>query len=197
MIKAYLSGPMTGHKDWNFPLFNKAAEVLREEGYEVFNPAETDNGDTSKPWEYYMAKDIKAVCDSEIIFVLPGWRGSQGASLEVMVGERLGLKVIDFESRKEIEETVLETAQRLVSGDRRSSYGHPLDDYQTLSALWSAFLRNKLTEQITFEEALMMMVLLKLNREHTKSKKDNRIDAAGYIQCLDVAILENERRQKE
>lgn len=195
VTKAYISGPMTGLPDFNFPAFNEAAIVLQKEGYSVFNPAENDGGDTSHPWEYYMRKDIQAVCDADIVFVLPGWRASKGASLEVMVAERLNVPIRDFMTREEIKETILETAQRLVGGDRRASYGHPLDDYINVAALWSAYLQGKLKHNITYQEAIAMMVLLKLNREHNHPKEDNRIDAAGYIHCLDLALAEDEYRK--
>ena len=40
MKKIYLSGPMTGFKDYNYQMFNDAAKKLRAEGFEVVNPAE-------------------------------------------------------------------------------------------------------------------------------------------------------------
>jgi hypothetical protein len=38
--KIYLSGPMTGLPDLNFPAFNAAASALRAKGLNVINPAE-------------------------------------------------------------------------------------------------------------------------------------------------------------
>ena len=39
-MRIYISGPMTGHADHNFPAFDAAAERLRAEGHFVINPAE-------------------------------------------------------------------------------------------------------------------------------------------------------------
>lgn len=43
-MKVYLSGPMTGYPNFNFPAFNERAAEWRREGWDVFNPAETDGG---------------------------------------------------------------------------------------------------------------------------------------------------------
>ncbi|MBT9158943.1 MAG: hypothetical protein DDT26_00192 [Dehalococcoidia bacterium] len=39
-MRIYISGPMTGLHDLNFPAFRDAAAKLRAIGYEVVNPAE-------------------------------------------------------------------------------------------------------------------------------------------------------------
>ena len=44
-MKLYISGPMTGHKDNNYPTFNQASKELRAIGYQVINPAEIDLGE--------------------------------------------------------------------------------------------------------------------------------------------------------
>ena len=36
----YISGPMTGIAEYNFPLFNRVAAQFRADGYSVLNPAE-------------------------------------------------------------------------------------------------------------------------------------------------------------
>ena len=39
-MRIYISGPMTGKHDFNYPAFNAAAKRLRSEGHFVINPAE-------------------------------------------------------------------------------------------------------------------------------------------------------------
>ncbi len=96
-MKLYLSGPMTGIADWNFPAFNAEAERRRDAGYHVTNPAEV-NPDTSMTWEQCLRADIKALCDCDAIALLPGWENSKGAHLELHIAHRIGIKVRTLES---------------------------------------------------------------------------------------------------
>lgn len=88
----YLSGPMTGVEEHNFPLFNKIARELRHKGLEVVNPAEHP---PQQSWEDYLRYDIRLLIDCNFIVLLPGWEGSRGAKLEYHVAAGLGLKVVD------------------------------------------------------------------------------------------------------
>lgn len=91
-MKIYISGPMTGLPDLNFPAFHEAARQLRALGLEVANPAEI-NPDPGADWQQCLRADIKALCDCDVIALMPGWEDSKGAHLELQVAHRLGLKV--------------------------------------------------------------------------------------------------------
>lgn len=91
-MKIYISGPMTGLPDLNFPAFHEAARQLRALGLEVINPAEI-NAENPGSWHAAMRADIKALCDCDVIALMPGWESSNGAHLELQVAHRLGLKV--------------------------------------------------------------------------------------------------------
>lgn len=93
--------------------------------------------------------------------------------------------------------TVLEEAQALVYGDREESYSPPQRDYAKTAGAWSAFLREKLLPGavITPKEAVLMMALMKICREQFRHKRDNLVDAAGYVACAErivLAVMEQE-----
>ena len=97
---AYLAGPMRGYEEFNFPAFHAAADELRLDGWKVFSPAERDladgfdpKNDAAKDMAYYMAIDLPEVCQSDTVFVLPGWKHSQGARLEVYVGRECNIPI--------------------------------------------------------------------------------------------------------
>ena len=58
----YISGPMTGLPELNFPAFHRAEALLRAEGWQTVNPA-TLNPDPAASWEECMRTDIRAICD--------------------------------------------------------------------------------------------------------------------------------------
>lgn len=97
MNRIYISGPMSGLPEQNFPAFHAAAAQLRAAGHQVINPAEI-NEDTTLSWEQCLRADIKALCDCDVIAMLPGWENSKGAHLEVHVAHRLGIKVMRIEN---------------------------------------------------------------------------------------------------
>lgn len=108
----YIAGPMRGHPKFNFPAFNAAAYRLREEGWEVFNPAEADNsavgydvGAASPDGKELdapgvtirdcMARDCKFLCEKAThIYMLNGWEKSSGANAEFAVAKALGLHIM-------------------------------------------------------------------------------------------------------
>jgi hypothetical protein len=191
---------MRGIPAFNFPAFHSATKRLRKLGHVVWSPAERDESegfdparDAPKPMAYYMTHDLPEVCVADAVAVLPGWRASKGAQLEVHVAEQCGIPVLDATTLRPITETCLEEAQRLVYGDRGETYGHPLDDFGRTAQMWTALLG----APVTAEQVAMCMVALKLSREMYQPKRDNRTDAAGYAECLDRIATERHRRAAE
>ncbi|MDF3280464.1 DUF4406 domain-containing protein [Gordonia sp. N1V] len=93
----YISGPMTGYPDCNFPAFQSAADRLRLIGLDVVSPHEFGEGD-GQSWADYLRKDLLAMlehCDS--VATLHGWEKSRGAQLEVHVATALGMRVESVE----------------------------------------------------------------------------------------------------
>jgi hypothetical protein len=115
----YLSGPMSNIPEFNFPLFDSAAEWLRTQGYHVYSPADNDRAELAKQGiddvttvAGYDAGNVRqyneAIGDTKDLFrwdfsvithkcvgivFLPGWEHSTGARWERVVAEALGLHV--------------------------------------------------------------------------------------------------------
>jgi hypothetical protein len=99
-MKLYISGPMTGMPELNFPAFHAAAKELRERGYEVCNPAEkNEEANPDMQWIDYMRLDIKMLMDCDGVAYLPGWENSRGAKIEIELALSLGLPVRPYEKR--------------------------------------------------------------------------------------------------
>ncbi len=92
--KVYISGPMTGLPEFNYPAFNTAAVEMRALGWEVINPAENHGGRTDLPREEYFRQAIPWVARCDAILMLEGWRHSEGARLEFAVARMCGVRTL-------------------------------------------------------------------------------------------------------
>jgi hypothetical protein len=93
MKRVYISGPMTGLPELNFPAFHAEAQRLRGIGLEVVNPAEL-NQNPAATWNDCMRTDLKALLDCDTLALLPGWQKSSGAHLEMHVAHRVGIEIV-------------------------------------------------------------------------------------------------------
>jgi len=84
--------------------------------------------------------------------------------------------------RKPIDPTIANEAAGLVSGDRQSAYGHPYDNFLDTAKLWSPILGIEVTPQ----QVALCMVQLKIARELNLPKRDNLVDAIGYLLTYDA-----------
>lgn len=91
-MTVYISGPMTGFTDLNFPAFTAAAIILRDAGFDVINPAELEENIGSS-WVECMRVDIAALMDCDRVLMLPGWMDSRGARLERHIAVQLGMSI--------------------------------------------------------------------------------------------------------
>ena len=78
-------------------------------------------------------------------------------------------------------ENILQEADRLTMGDRPDHYGHPADDYGRTARLWSEVLGMTVTP----EQAILCMAMVKISRQINKPKRDNLVDACGYLRCIE------------
>ena len=104
----YIAGPMRGVPEFNFPSFYEAEEMLKKQGWNVFNPARNDvenyglnttglKGDMGELPEFNLrdalAWDMQRICESGAIYMLQGWEHSTGARAEHALAIALGLDV--------------------------------------------------------------------------------------------------------
>lgn len=100
-MKIYIAGPMSGVQDWNFPAFFEAERQLLELGHEVINPAHNDGATYDEAlasanagkhsWNWYMRRDLTNLITCDAVCLLPDWKSSKGASLEVNVAKSLDM----------------------------------------------------------------------------------------------------------
>ena len=91
-MKLYIAEPMTGIADYNYPMFKDAAKKLREAGYLVECPAEHDlPANTS--WNGFVRHGITKMLTCDAVAILPAWQRSKGATIEVGLAQRLGMRV--------------------------------------------------------------------------------------------------------
>lgn len=93
MIKIYISGPMTGHINYE-QRFEMAEFYLRKKGYAVYNPAW--NKFDEKVWahEEMLKIDLSILSHCDAIYMLDGWEKSKGAIMEHELAEKIGLEIL-------------------------------------------------------------------------------------------------------
>lgn len=93
MKRIYISGPMTGVPDMNFPAFNAEADRLRALGFDVVNPVEI-NPKPAMSWHECMRRDLAELLTCDTLALLDGWQKSAGAHLEMHVAHRVGMEIV-------------------------------------------------------------------------------------------------------
>ena len=83
------------------------------------------------------------------------------------------------------QESVLDEAVRITTGDRRRDYDHALPNHQRIGDLWNAYLnlRKDPKADISPLDAATMMILLKVARAAHTPTRDCFVDIAGYAKC--------------
>lgn len=78
---------------------------------------------------------------------------------------------------------VLNEASALITGDRNQTYGSPTENFANTAALWNVQIGHKLNAPLTAADVAQLMVQLKMARMIAQPKRDNYVDAAGYLAC--------------
>ena len=92
----YVSGPMSGYPECNYPAFKEAAHRLRLAGYVVVDPSEV----TTPGRHHYtdlLKEDIRNLLDCHGVALLDRWWESSGARCEVQVAgiTRMPVRTVD------------------------------------------------------------------------------------------------------
>jgi hypothetical protein len=83
--------------------------------------------------------------------------------------------------------SILDEAQAIVHGPRRTDYGHPFDNHSRTAAFWSDYLGIPITP----EQVCMMNILQKVSRSMTSITRDTLVDIAGF--AANVELIEERR----
>lgn len=108
---AYISGPMRGYANFNFPAFDYARNTMLRRGWATISPADIDRAagdasdaddpDVSKRYVYrdFYSLFLLSVTDGDAIVMLRGWEKSTGATAEFFLARWLGLTILDHAGR--------------------------------------------------------------------------------------------------
>lgn len=93
----------------------------------------------------------------------------------------------------DMSKSILEEANELINGDRAAAYGSPLDQYVHLAGMFNAYLG---IDTITWQDAINLMILIKVNRVRPGKPfhRDSYADTAGYAGCAEKAHNESEAK---
>lgn len=100
MTTIYLSGPMTGLPQFNYKAFNNFAELFREHGLLVENPAENPVPACGS-WQGFMRLAVAQVAKADVVVMLEGWKESRGARIEYMLARNLDIAVLSTDQAVE------------------------------------------------------------------------------------------------
>jgi hypothetical protein len=105
LISIYISGPMTGYLNLNYPAFFEAEQRWRERGWVVVNPARINpKNSTNSAMTHEEARsagiwaDLKGVHETDALAVMADWHKSIGARAEVYTAYCLGHPVFHDET---------------------------------------------------------------------------------------------------
>lgn len=106
----YISGPMRGYRDYNFPAFERAEALLFAIGHIPISPHRLDEADgwtlarilaegspTGAAHEMIVRRDVEAVFACDAVCTLKGWQNSIGARAEIALAHFLMKPVIPLE----------------------------------------------------------------------------------------------------
>lgn len=92
--KIYVSGKISGLEPEVYKEnFKKGEIVVHEMGAESLNPLDILPFKPEHEWIDYMRADIKVLVDCDGILMLPDWKDSKGAILELYIAKGLNMEI--------------------------------------------------------------------------------------------------------
>lgn len=76
-------------------------------------------------------------------------------------------------------QSIAEEAAAVVAGDRAADYGDVNESFARIAKLWSAYTGSTISPW----DVAQMMILLKVSRAKTSTKRDTLVDIIGYAEC--------------
>jgi len=204
---------MQGVPDFNYPTFDTAAKLLRDNGVTVINPAEFFSGDTTLPRENYLRHGLSELAMyADAVVLLGGWQDSPGVAAELDLADSLGVPAYEFKDyfhhktqgtplpepvvrlRADLTDPspeavppradVLQEAAALITGDRNAQYGSPRDDFGRSVGMWNSLgYRGPGGRELKPSDLSILLICVKLSRATWMNKRDNWTDIGGYAGC--------------
>ncbi len=213
----YISGPMRGYEEFNFPSFDEAAVYLRTQGFHVISPAESFDRRTDLPAEAYLRKDVGDLLKADLVVLLSGWENSVGVKVELTVAAAIGLPVYEYRDfnpakydvtpdldRLNLDDLLVPVGNRVAEPTKkveqetvlqaanRIVYGARQKDYGHPYEDFSktaAFWSVLFGVEVTPWQVPIAMWLLKTSRlMQTPTHYDSNVDVAGYAGTYDLVI---------
>lgn len=102
-VTYYLSGPMAGYPELNFPAFASAQWALTQKlKLKVLSPHSIKHPPEVTEWAEFLARDLTfMLTHCRGLILLPGWPQSKGARLELSTGFALDWPVMFFDPMSE------------------------------------------------------------------------------------------------
>jgi len=88
---------------------------------------------------------------------------------------------------------LFDDASSTINGARQTTYGNPEDSFRMIAERWNQFLKCRygFERELTAEDIAFMMADFKMARECNQHKRDNLVDASGYLGITDDLVAAN------
>jgi hypothetical protein len=82
--------------------------------------------------------------------------------------------------------SILQEADEIAGESRSRDYGHPFENHRRIAAMWNIIAEKYIKQPLTPRIVALMMIGLKQAREVNSKSRDNLVDMAGYVKCVDM-----------